>query len=658
MIELLIELEKKIDGRVVYMSRVNEKTGIDQFMRKEIETLGVKYDEQGSRNVEINQALKTASKQLTGNVGQPEFLFQSGDFLVVVEDKADLDKLLKLENDDISLEKDAIVNYALNGAVHYGKHIIEKTTTINPVFAVGAVGDGEHHEIQVAYIDTESIKLLNNVPTLNDLHPDNIKEFHRVAVLGELPKEERELREVSQIAAELHEDLRNYGSLEGEKKAAVVSAILLALESEPIFKIDNLQSLDVDGARDGDELYRAVEIYLGSNQRGVIPHAKRGEMLDQFTFIKSDITLNRMRDELGMSALKYFTIKLKDKLHGVIKKTDFDVLGNFYGEFVKYGGNDGNSLGIVLTPRHITNLMVDLIDVTKHDYVLDPTCGSGAFLITAMRRMLDECVNEDERVSVKEHQIHGVELQQKLFTIATTNMILHGDGKSNLERNDMFHVDPEEMRKKGITKVLINPPYSQAKTVDLHHLAEINFIKESLEFIEPGGKLAAIVPQSTMVGRTRKDKEKKKAILEKHTLESVITLNPDTFYGVGTNPCIAIFTAGVPHPERKRVNFVNFQDDGYVVRKHVGLVGDGSEKTKKEFLLDVLNGDEDADTSFIVKSAITWEDEWLHSFYYFNDIPPTAEDFKKTMADYLAFEFDMRAHGRGYLFDGSGDSDE
>lgn len=653
MIELLIELEKKIVGRVFYMSRVNEKTGIDQFMRKEIETLGVKYDEQGSRNVEINQALKTASKQLTGNVGQPEFLFQSGDFLVVVEDKADLDKLLKLENDDISLEKDAIVNYALNGAVHYGKHIIENTTTIKQVFAVGAVGDGIHHEIQVAYIDTESIKLLGSIDSLEVLSPDEIQEYYRVAVCDELPKEERELLEVSQIAAELHEDLRNYGSLEGEKKATVVSAILLALE-EDSFDVDDLKSMN--RRTDGMIIFDAVDTYLEHAE--ITPYAKKGELLDQFTFIRTDITLNRKRDDLGMSPLKYFAIKLRDNLYGRIKETDFDILGNFYGEFVKYGGNDGNSLGIVLTPRHITNLMVELIEVDKHDYVLDPTCGSGSFLITAMKRMLKQCETDEERESVKKNQILGVELQQKLFTIATTNMILHGDGKSNLERNDIFHVDPETMRKKGITKVLINPPYSQAKTVDLHHLAEINFIKHSLDFIEKGGKLAAIVPQSTMVGKTKKDKEKKKAILEKHTLEAVITLNPDTFYGVGTNPCIAIFTAGIPHPERKRVKFINFEDDGYVVRKHVGLVGDGREKAQKQKLLNVLHHDEEADTNFMVKSTITWEDEWLHSFYYFNDIPPTTEDFKKTMADYLAFEFDMRAHGRGYLFDGSGDSDE
>lgn len=628
---------------------VNEKSGIDQYMRRLIEGINVTYEEQASSHNEINKALKTASKHKEGNVGKPEFLFFSKDFLIVVEDKASLQKsVLYDENGDIDLSRPTIAEYALNGAVHYAKHIVENTLTVKKVFAIGASGNSHSNEIKIAYIDESTIKELPDLKNLDNLKENEIDEFYRVAVLGELPKEERELREINKIAADMHEDLRNFGSLEGEKKATVVSAILLALEEES-FDIDDLKSLDRIGATDGDKIFNAVEIYLTNS--GIIPFAKRGELLDQFNFIRNDITLNNKKDTLNMSPLKYFAIKLKNDLHTKIKNTNMDILGNFYGEFVKYGGNDGNSLGIVLTPRHITNLMTELIDINKNDYVLDPACGTGAFLIAAMNKMIEQCTSEEEVQSVKQDQLYGIELQQKLFTVATTNMILRGDGKSNLRRDDMFHIDKEEIKSKGITKILINPPYSQAKTVNLHHLAEISFIKESLDMLTQGGKLCAIVPQSTMVGKTKKDKEKKKEILENHSLETVLTLNKDTFYGVGTNPCIAIFTAGIPHPENKRVNFVDFSDDGYVVRKHVGLVGDGTEKSKKDFLFDVLNDNVDADTNFIVKSTVTWEDEWLHSFYYFNETPPTAEDFMQAMADYMTFEFDMRSHGRGYLFD-------
>ncbi len=635
---------------------VNEKSGIDQFMRTLIEGIGVTYEEQGSSHEEIKEALKTASKHKEGNVGKPEFLFFSNDFLIVVEDKSDTKKsVLYDEKGNIVLTRPAIAEYALNGAVHYAKHIANNTLTVKKIFAIGASGNSHSNEIKVAYVNEATIKELPDIKNLDDLYEDEIEEFYRVAVLGELPKEERELREINRIAADMHEDLRNFGSLEGEKKATVVSAILLALEEES-FNVDDLKSSDRVGATDGEKIFNAVKVYLENS--GIIPFAKRGELLDQFNFIISDITLNTKRDTLNMSPLKYFTIKLKNNLHEKIKHTDMDILGNFYGEFVKYGGNDGNSLGIVLTPRHITDMMTELIDINKEDYVLDPACGTGAFLIAAMNRMLGQCSSPDEVRKVKQEQLHGIELQQKLFTVATTNMILRGDGKSNLRRDDMFHVNKEEIKNKGITKLLINPPYSQAKTLNLHHLAEISFLKEAMEMVNFGGKICAIVPQSTMAGKTSKDIEKKKEILESHSLETVITLNKDTFYGVGTNPCIAIFTIGVPHPANKRVNFIDFSDDGYIVRKHVGLVGDGTEKSKKEFLFDVLNDNVDADTKFIVKSTITWEDEWLHSFHFFNEEPPKEEDFKKSLADYLSFEFEMRSHGRGYLFDEEDGTDQ
>ncbi|MEB7460927.1 HsdM family class I SAM-dependent methyltransferase [Staphylococcus borealis] len=629
---------------------LNEKTGIDEFMNEEIKSLGVKYYRESSGNIEVQNALKSASKRLNGNIGKPEFTFFSKDFFIVIEDKNDVNLHIYSENDEIILNDENIVpKYAVNGAIHYAKHIINNTDIVSKAFAIGASGNGHSNKISIYFVDKNNYKFISDINNLNDLKEDNIEEFYRVSVLGELPKEERELKEVNKIAADLHEDLRNYGSLEGEKKASVVSAILLALENEDvIFNVDKLQGLQGEGVKDGEILFDAIDKYLRNNS--LMPHAKIGELKDNFTFIQNDLTLNRVREDLGMTPLKFFTIKLNEKLKKNIKHSDMDILGNFYGEFVKYGGSDGNSLGIVLTPRHITNLMCDLIDINENDYVLDPCCGSGGFLIAAMNKMLNQTTDESKKVHIKQEQLHGIELQQKLFTIATTNMILRGDGKSNLKRDDIFHVEKDLYTDK-ITKALINPPYSQAKTKNLSHLSEISFINETLSLMKTGAKLAAIVPQSTMIGKTKNDKNYKREILENHSLDTVITLNKDTFYGVGVNPCIAVFTAGIPQDDKKRVNFVNFSDDGYVVRKHVGLVGDGTEKSKKEYLLNVLNDYEDADTNFLVKAPITWEDEWLHSFFYYNEEIPTDEDFEKTIADYLSFEFDMKLHGRGYLFD-------
>lgn len=634
----------------------NEITGTDQFVRREIEKFGIPYSEQSALNPEISKALKGASKQGGKGIGKPEFVIQNGEYLIVIEDKKSNDKLIKYnEANKIDKEISSLKNYAVNGAVHYARHIIEKTSSFDEVIAVGITGDESYHNIQPVVVskieDTISEKVLPKISNLDKLNPENIAEWYSINILKEAPREQKEIFELQSLAKEIHEDLRNYASLEDENKSTVISAILLAL-SEKTFNVANLTGDDFK--KDGDIIFEAVKTNI--SRRGAMPQSKTTILLNKFSFLTTNVKINEINLSLGMTPLKFLANKLKDKvLHHFGKNTNYDMLGNFYGAFVKYGGNDSNSLGIVLTPHHVTTLMTELIDVISSDYVLDPACGSGAFLISAMNKMVAQARGDEEKIKhIKKHQLLGIEMQEKLFTVATTNMILRGDGKSNLQHADMFSISGESMRKKKVNKILFNPPYSQGKTDKT--LTEISFINHALDMLVTGGKLAVIVPQSTMVGKSKEEKEYKKKILEKNTLELVITLNKDTFHGVGTNPVIAIFEGGKPHPENKKVKFINFEDDGFILRKHVGLVDDGSADEKRKFLFDVINGDvEDYTTQFMVKSTIKADDEWLHSFFYFNDAIPSEADFEKTIADYLTFQFDMYTHGRGYLFEGGDD---
>ena len=153
-----------------------------------------------------------------------------------------------------------------------------------------------------------------------------------------------------------------------------------------------------------------------------------------------------------------------------------------------------------------------------------------------------------------------------------------------------------------------------------------------------------------MPGKSKDEKLIKKNILKKHTLEGVITLNKDTFFGVGVMPCIAVFTTGETHQENKKVNFIDFQNDGYKVSPHIGLLETEQAKDKKQHLLDVWFNRVNFESKFCVETTIEATDEWLHSFYYFNDEIPTEEDFDKIVSDYLSFEFSMIMQGRGYLF--------
>ena len=153
-----------------------------------------------------------------------------------------------------------------------------------------------------------------------------------------------------------------------------------------------------------------------------------------------------------------------------------------------------------------------------------------------------------------------------------------------------------------------------------------------------------------MVGKNKEDKEIKKDILKKHTLEGVITLNTDTFYNIGTNPCIAIFKAHKPHDFKKYCKFINFEDDGYEVYKHSGLIETERAKEKRQHLLDCWINEAPADTKFMVKSQIKDDDEWLHSFYYYNDEIPDEQSFHDTITDYMTFEFNMVLDEKDYLF--------
>lgn len=649
----------------------NERS-TDQFVRDMLREIGHPRPwEQSCSDAPayIYDALEGASKSGGSGRGKPEFVIESGEFIVVVEDKARFEDSVLLDDEGrVALDPPSRVKYGLNGAVHYAKIFADKTG--KKVFAVGVAGAESHYDMTVAFVAPRvEPKVLDGLETLTTFASSSIDEYYRVAVLGELPREEREVREIRKVAANLHEGMRNYASLENENKATLVSAILLALKYRPEL-LDDLTGDQRNGYRDGEKVYNAAKEFLESPEADLGPKQKIGIMLDRFSFIKRHVLLNQRNRDLGETPLQHFTAILDHEVFDVLSSPShsaFDILGNFYGEFVRYGGSDGNSLGIVLTPHHITDLMAELIDVNSDDVVLDPTAGSGAFLIAAMRDMFSDAMKRhndapkklDERLDeIKKYQLHGIEIQDKLFAVGTTNMILRGDGKANFQRrsffdatrDDFFPYDPERPgRLEGFTKVLMNPPYSQSKDKTTRHLSELSFIERALSHLLVRGRLAAIVPQSAMVGKTQEDKALKAKILKHNTLDAVLAMNPDTFHGVGTHVVIALFTAGVPHPDAKKAAFVDFKDDGYKVRQHVGLVDDGRAADRRKHVVEVIRDGAADDTSFVVRSEVTATDEWQHSYFYFNDQPPSYEDFYATVADYLTWQVDMHTHGLGHL---------
>jgi type I restriction enzyme M protein len=620
----------------------------DGMVRKMLQDVNIPFSEQGSDIKEINDALKSSSKKGTGKVGFPEFVAVVGDYLLVIEDKADVTHHVKIDDKGLisTMTKD-VVEYAENGAYFYGKHLIENTS-YKKIFAFGVSGSDKDYKITPLFInEREYCQVLDDVESFAQFSPKNIQDYYERNVL-KIDKKDADLETIMKATKELHEYLRDYSNLETKEKPLIVSGILLALREigKGSFSIDNLKGDDIK--TDGSIIFDAINDNL--KRSNVSPDVKKEKVLNRFAFIKDSKMLNEVNPKLGMTPNKYYAKFIYDHIFETVKNSSSaeDYIGRFYGEFMSYSGGDGQTLGIILTPSHITSLFCDLLDLKPSDKVLDPTCGTGGFLVAAMHKMLGATSDPEKQNHIRKEQLHGIEIQEYMFTIATTNMILRGDGKSNIVNDDFLKKNPNELQLKGCNVGMMNPPYSQGKKDS--SLYEILFVEHLLDSLVPGGKAAVIVPLSTMTGKTNIEQRAKERILKKHTLEGVITLNPNTFYGVGTNTCIAVFTAGQPNPAKHLAKFIDFKDDGFDVAQHVGLVEKPDAKDKRQHLLDVWFDRIDAPTKFSVKSTVKPEDEWLHSFYYFNEEIPTEKDVEQSVSDYLTFEFKMVMDGREYLF--------
>jgi type I restriction-modification system DNA methylase subunit len=622
----------------------------DLWVYELLKEASIDLNPQGSNIKEVDNALKSASKSGSGKVGFPEYCGVVKDFLLIIENKADVSQHIKRnEKDVICTEVTSVKNYAINGALFYGKHLADKTS-YKKIISFGVSGNEKRHRITPIFIDERGgYKELEDVETFTLFNEKNIDEYYTKSILKEQTPEEKTTEEILKDARSLHEDLRNYGSIQDKDKPLIVSGILLALREmeHKGFTIDSLIGDQTN--TDGEKIYEAIEKNL--KRANVAPQVKKDKLLSQFLVIKDTKAINEVNEYLKKTPLKHYTEFLNENIYKNIKHIHSaeDYLGRFYGEFMSYSGGDGQSLGIVLTPKHITELFCDLVELKTTDTVLDPCCGTAGFLIAAMHNMLQKTDNIEVQRNIRKNQLHGLELQPYMFTISTTNMILRGDGKSNLEQEDFLRYNPSQLQEKGCTVGMMNPPYSMGSKNNTS-LYEINFTEHLLNSIVADGKVIVIVPQSSMTGKSKEERAIKNNILKNHTLEGVITLNKNTFYGVGTNPCIAVFTAGVPHYKDKKVKFINFEKDGFEVQKHRGLVETIEAKDKNQHLLDVWFDRIEAETKFCVKTNIEVEDEWLHSFYYFNDEIPKVEDFEKTIADYLTFEFSMVMQGKEYLF--------
>lgn len=396
---------------------------------------------------DIEKALSNSSKNGTEHIGIPDAIagFPEKHYIYIFEYKKDTDYQRKVNDDELlSLEPKDIQNYAENGAYHYARHIVMNTSGYK-VFAFGCTGNKEKYIIQPYYVyknENNQIinKKLDSIQNFEDFSEDHIKEYYKVKILNQKSPKQKKEEDILNSASTLHEKLRNYGQLGDSEKPLVVSAILLALKEEEEI-ISRLKGDDTK--TDGSIIYDSIETFL---KRMKMDSSKMTKLLTQFQFIKERPVLNKVKKSISGTPLRYFVEHIQNEILVEFPNAKEDILGKFYGEFVRYSGGN-QSLGVVLTPSHITELCCELMNLTTEDIIFDPCCGTGGFLVSSLSYLihqidknnnLSEEDKKKEKQKIKSSSIYGMDIREDMFAIAVTNMILRGDGNSNLFCDDFL----------------------------------------------------------------------------------------------------------------------------------------------------------------------------------------------------------------------------
>lgn len=594
-------------------------------------------EEQKSGIETVKRALRNASKSEGGGGGSPEFIISSPnnpDFLLIVECKAKNadhssklvtkilagDKIQETDEERAKRKK----RFAVDGALHYAAALSREYNVI-----VLAVSGESKSAMEVATFlwpkggSCPKTLQSNKGAELNKVIPwaDYIEHATYDPSIQKL-----RFDELMNFSSDLHEFMRDHAKLTENEKPLLVSGTLIALRSEAfsksfdVLKPDKLQS----------EWLRVIRDEI---QAAEIPKAKKESMTQPYSSIAVHPELGKAIKAYPKGVLHELIARLSKKVWPFISVYhDFDVVGQFYGEFLKYAGGDKKSLGIVLTPRHITELFALLANVNKNSKVLDICAGTGGFLVSAMHQMFKLATTEKERERIRKYGLIGVEQQPNMFALAASNMILRGDGKANLYQGSCFDTAiVEEVKKHQCGIGMINPPYSQADT-EQH---ELKFVKQMLDCLKEGGTGIAIVPMSCALAANGMRAE----IMRAHTLEAVMSMPQELFYPVGTVTCIMVWTTGIPHSISNRKTWFGYwRDDGYVKIKHKGRIDLYGRwpKIRDHWVEMFRNREVHAGESVMQK--VTADDEWCAEAYMETDYSKlTIANFENVVRNYAIY---------------------
>ena len=501
-----------------------------------------------------------------------------------------------------------------------------------------------------------------------------------------------ELR-IKEAVLELNELLHKNGIKE-EIRGQFVGTCLLALKANE----QNPNSFQYEGLQT-PVIISGIKNIIGNLLQNDINRATKIVLLDNK--VLNDQKVRTLKNEKFIKIIKFIKDRIIPYINPKTNKGQ-DLLNLFFTTFNKYVGKaDKNQ---AFTPDHITHFMCKVAGINKNSRVLDPTCGSGSFIVQALIQELNECNTDSEKDNVKKNNIYGIENEEKAYGLSTTNMLIHGDGNSNvvLDLNTGCFALRDWIQNNNINVVLMNPPYN-AKPVDIPSVIKnvdndvvytvhgsnwtqkqengkadpskgfcfVNYIADCIGknpdgSVRQGAKLLCLLPLSCAIGSKKQIAFEKEKILKNNTLDAVFTLPPEMFYpGANVNACCMVFTIGVSHYTKEEVNGVEidvprketflgyFKDDGFTKKKNIGRIsrvnGNGEplwESIENEWL-DLYFGNKQNPYKGI-KKKLSHEDEWLAEAYI-------ETDYNKFLSSYSPFEMSIRQYfayliTKGYSF--------
>lgn len=580
-------------------------------------------EEQRSSNPKTDKLLKNASKSGVGR-GYPEFIISynnNPDFLVVIECKADV---AKHESED----RDRYSEYAVDGALLYSSFLSRGFD----VLAIAVSGE-TNRSLQISHFlhlrdEKKAISVFGN----KLLSPKDYLNGY----LESPEKFRQDYNSLLDFTKDLNERLHTYRILENQR-SLLISSILIALEN-PAFKQSYASQRTPQNLANF-----LVQVVSDELENANITGDKLKNLNVQFSFIKTDTSLST-KD----GVLRRLIYEIDENINKFIKNHKyFDVLGQLYIEFLRYANSD-KGLGIVLTPPHITDLFADLAGVNKNSVAYDNCAGTGGFLISAMKKMISDAKGDGAKEEeIKTKQLFGTEYQSHIFALAVSNMYIHQDGKTNIINGNCFDEGiVGKIRAKKPTVGFLNPPYKLHKQKDTD---ELEFVLNNLECLVDGGTCIAIVPMQSALSQKGKILLLKKKILEKHTLEAVLSMPDELFTNSKVNvvTCTMVFTAHKPHPTNKETYFGYYKDDGFVKKKNKGRIDAyGKWKNIKEkWVSNFFNRKDEA--GFSVNQMVTADMEWAAEAYMETDYSCLNDrDFENVLLQYVTFLHSNRLFNR------------